>query len=70
MSVDGGGAIGHIRGSGVMTLTADGNRTVVAYSGDADVTGKVASVGQRLLGVTARLMIGQFFKCMEGKIGR
>jgi carbon monoxide dehydrogenase subunit G len=70
MSVDGGGAIGHIRGSGVMTLSADGNRTVVAYSGDADVTGRVASVGQRLLGVTAKLMISQFFKCMEGKIGR
>ena len=68
MDVEGGGAPGHMTGSGVMSLREDGRKTIVAYDGDAQVTGKAAAVGQRLLGATAKLLINQFFKCMEGKI--
>lgn len=68
MDVEGGGAPGHATGSGVMSLREDGGKTVVSYAGELQVTGKAASVGQRLLGATAKLMINQFFKCMEGKI--
>lgn len=68
MDVDGGGGIGHMAGGGTLTLIDRSGKTVVSYEGEAQVTGKVASVGQRLLGVSAKLMIGQFFKCMESKL--
>jgi uncharacterized protein len=70
MDVDGGGSIGHMSGSGVLQLREENGKTVVAYTGEAQVTGKVATVGQRLLGMSAKLMIGQFFKCMESKVPR
>jgi carbon monoxide dehydrogenase subunit G len=69
MEVEGGGAPGHVTGAGVMRLQENGGAVVVAYEGDAQVTGKIASVGQRLLTPIAKQMINQFFKCMEGKIG-
>lgn len=68
MEVQGGGGPGHVTGSGLMTLKEDGGTVVVSYEGDAQVTGKVASVGQRLLTPVAKQMINQFFKCMESKI--
>jgi carbon monoxide dehydrogenase subunit G len=68
MEVEGGGAPGRMRGSGVLRLEEADGRTVVTYDGDAQVAGLIASVGQRLLGVTARTLIGQFFKCMERQV--
>ena len=68
MDVEGGGGPGHMRGSGLLTLEERGAETVVSYDGDAHVSGKIASVGQRLLGVSAKQLIGQFFKCMEKRL--
>jgi carbon monoxide dehydrogenase subunit G len=68
MEVEGGGGPGHMKGSGLLKLEENGGQTVVAYGGDAQVTGKVASVGQRLLGASAKQLINQFFKCMEKKL--
>jgi carbon monoxide dehydrogenase subunit G len=69
MEVDGGGAPGHVTGGGAMVLREENGKVVVSYDGDAQVTGKIASVGQRLLTPIAKQMINQFFKCMESKIG-
>ena len=68
MVVEGRGGIGNATGSGVLNLREEGGKTIVTYDGNVQVTGKVASVGQRLMGMTAKLMINQFFKCMEGKV--
>ena len=68
MNVEGGGGPGHMKGGGLLELREDGGETVVTYDGDAHVTGKIASVGQRLLGVTAKQLINQFFKCMEKQL--
>ena len=68
MDVEGGGGPGNMKGSGLLALNEDGGQTVVTYDGDAQVTGKIASVGQRLLGVTAKQLINQFFKCMEKRL--
>ena len=68
MDVEGGGGPGHMTGSGLMTLTDEDGATVVSYEGDAAVTGKIAVVGQRLMGAAAKMMIGQFFGCMEKKL--
>lgn len=69
MEVEGGGAPGHVTGVGLLELRQDGDRTIVIYDGDAQVTGKIAAVGQRLLTPIAKQLINQFFKCMESKIG-
>ena len=66
--VEGGGAPGRVRGEGIVTLAARGGATEVAYSGDVEVLGPVASVGQRLLSAASRLFIDQFFKCLERQI--
>lgn len=68
MNVEGGGKPGRVKGSGVLTLSGEGDETTIAYDGDAQVAGLIASVGQRLLAVTARKMIEQFFKCMEKQV--
>ena len=68
MEVEGGGGPGHLKGAGLLKLVEGPGETVVTYDGDAQVTGKVASVGQRLMGATAKQLINQFFKCMERKL--
>jgi carbon monoxide dehydrogenase subunit G len=68
MDVEGGGGPGHVTGSGLMILSANGGRVTVSYDGEAQVTGKIASVGQRFLTPIAKGMINQFFKCMEKKV--
>jgi 2-furoyl-CoA dehydrogenase large subunit len=58
------GALGFGRGDGRVTLTPDGNGTRLAYDYEAEIGGKVASVGGRLLDATARLVIRQFFAAL------
>ena len=68
MDVEGGGGPGHMKGSGLLELREQGDETVITYDGDAQVTGRIASVGQRLLSVSAKQLINQFFKCMERRL--
>ncbi|AXK79252.1 xanthine dehydrogenase family protein molybdopterin-binding subunit [Pseudolabrys taiwanensis] len=59
------GALGTGGGAGRVTLSADGSGgTVIAYSYEAAVGGKVASIGGRLLDGAARAIIGQFFAAL------
>lgn len=57
--VDGKGAPGFVKGTGALRLEADGDMTMLHYSGDAQVGGRLASVGQRLLDTTANAIIRQ-----------
>ncbi len=67
--VEGSGAAGFVRGEGVLTLQEDGgDKTTVHVSGDAQVGGLVAGVGQRLLEGVAKQFMGQFFKCMQNQL--
>ncbi len=68
MHVEGGGRPGRVTGKGTLRLEDRGGQTEVGYDGDVQIAGAVASVGQRLLGVTARTMIGRFFDCMERRL--
>lgn len=68
MRVEGGGKPGRVTGEGSIRLEDQGSGTAVLYDGDVQVAGAVAAVGQRLLGVTAKMMIGKFFDCMEGRL--
>jgi 2-furoyl-CoA dehydrogenase large subunit len=61
------GALGSGHGSGRVTLTEDGGETTIAYTYEAAVGGKVASIGGRLLDGAARVVIGQFFDALAHK---
>jgi carbon monoxide dehydrogenase subunit G len=56
-----GGAAGFAKGSAKVNLAEDGNVTVLTYNADAQVGGKLAQIGSRLIQGTARKMADQFF---------
>ena len=60
--VDGNGKIGFVKGEGVLTLESAGEATDVKYEGEVQVGGTIASVGQRLLDTSAKLIIKKFFE--------
>jgi uncharacterized protein len=59
MTVDGKGAPGFVKAAGGLTLTAQGEKTHISYQGDAQVGGRIASVGQRLMDSSAKSIIRQ-----------
>jgi 2-furoyl-CoA dehydrogenase large subunit len=63
------GPLGFGSGSGFVNLQpeADG-RTRLEYHYEAQLGGKVAAVGQRMLGSVMRYLIGQFFHSLERRI--
>jgi carbon monoxide dehydrogenase subunit G len=66
--VEGGGKPGSIKGNGLLQMSDTPDGTLVHYQGEVHVTGTVARVGQRLLGSVAKMMVGKFFECMEGRV--
>jgi uncharacterized protein len=62
--VEGKGAPGFLKGSGNLDLEEDASVTKVNYSGDIQVGGTIASVGQRMIQGTAKMMAAQFFTCL------
>jgi 2-furoyl-CoA dehydrogenase large subunit len=63
------GALGFGQGSGRVTLLPEGSGTRVSYGYDAEIGGKVASIGGRLLDGAARLIIRQFFAALARRAG-
>jgi hypothetical protein len=59
MIVDGRGAPGFVKATGHLSLTGDDGRTQMSYEGDAQVGGRLASVGQRLIESSAKAIIRQ-----------
>lgn len=59
IAVDGKGAPGFVKATGSLKLTPDGDKTHIVYTGDAQVGGRIASVGQRLLDTSAKSIIRQ-----------
>jgi carbon monoxide dehydrogenase subunit G len=65
MIVDAKGPPGFLRGEGLIDLAEQGEETVVNYTGETTVGGTLASVGQRMVQSTAKMMAGQFFAAIE-----
>jgi carbon monoxide dehydrogenase subunit G len=59
MKVDGRGAPGFVKATATVGLSGEGNQTRLDYDGDAQVGGRIASVGQRLLDSSAKAIIKQ-----------
>src|SRR3989454_4545126 len=65
--VDGKGTPGFLKGSGDFELEAQGETTIIKYSGELQVGGTIASVGQRMIQGTAKMMAAQFFTALEAE---
>lgn len=65
-----GGVAGFAKGSAEVKLMADGDATTLHYVVKATVGGKLAQIGSRLIGATAKKMADDFFsrfsKLVEG----
>lgn len=65
LKAEGGGTPGYVKGEADIKLNEQDGKTTVIYNGDSQVGGLIASVGQRLLGGIAKMLVGQFFKKMD-----
>jgi carbon monoxide dehydrogenase subunit G len=64
-----GGIAGFAKGGADVTLTADGDdATVLKYAAKADVGGKIAQLGSRLIESTSKKLAGQFFSTFNEKV--
>src|SRR5512143_1717406 len=68
MVVDGRGAPGFVKATAGVKLAAEGDRTRVFYDTDAQVGGKIASVGQRLIEASARAIVAQSLEGLHANI--
>lgn len=70
MAIDGSGPAGFLRGSGTIALADDGDGTRLAYEVDAEVGGRVAAVGQRLVESSARALAKQGLEGLERELAQ
>jgi hypothetical protein len=67
------GGVGFVDGQGDFVLKSadeEPDHTHLSYTGVAQVGGKIAGVGQRLLHAGANLVIGQFFRALEKEVAQ
>jgi carbon monoxide dehydrogenase subunit G len=61
-----GGGIGFAKGSSSVELAAqDGGGTLLSYTADTQINGKLAQLGSRLIGSVAKKLSGEFFDRFE-----
>lgn len=56
-----GGVAGFGKGGATVTLEPDGTTTILRYAADAQVGGKIAQIGARLIDATAKKLADEFF---------
>jgi hypothetical protein len=64
-----GGMAGFAKGSAVVKLEADGEATILHYTVKAEIGGKLAQLGGRLIDATATKLAGEFFEKFSGIVG-
>jgi len=64
-----GGAAGFAKGGAVVTLREDAGDTLLNYNVDAQVGGKIAQVGARLIDGTAKKLADEFFSKFATMVG-
>lgn len=65
-----GGAAGHARGGADVTLAEVDGKTVLRYVAKAEIGGKLAQLGSRLIQSTAKKLAAQFFKTFADVVGK
>lgn len=64
-----GGVAGFAKGSADVRLTEEGDETLLSYEARAQVGGKLAQLGSRLIDSTAKKMAEDFFSKFSEKVG-
>ncbi len=64
-----GGAAGFAKGGAQVNLTPNGDGTLLSYTVDATVGGKLAQIGQRFIDATAKKMADEFFSTFSTRLG-
>jgi len=65
--VEGKGQPGFVKGTGELNMKDDGGATEIQYTGEVNVGGLIASVGQRMIQATANMLASRFFKSLEAE---
>lgn len=68
MRLDGQGAPGFVKATARVEIAADGDGTRMTYDGDAQVGGRIASVGQRLLDSSSKAIIKQSLEGLNNQV--
>lgn len=63
-----GGAAGFAKGGATVRLEADGDATILRYDVDAQVGGKLAQIGGRLIESTSQKLAREFFQNFEAAV--
>ena len=66
--VEGRGRQGFVKGAAIVTLSPEGDRTLVRVAAQADVGGMMARLGQRLLEGVARATMDRFYACLAKQV--
>jgi carbon monoxide dehydrogenase subunit G len=66
--VEGKGQPGFIKGTGDLALENQDTGTFIRYTGNVQVGGMLASVGQRMIESTGKLLAGKFFSALDTEI--
>jgi hypothetical protein len=64
-----GGAAGFAKGNAKVSLAPDANGTQIAYTVNAQIGGKLAQIGSRLIDGAAKKMANDFFGALVTKLG-
>lgn len=64
-----GGAVGFAKGGADISLAEEGNETILTYTAKAQVGGKLAQLGSRLVDGAAKRMADEFFGNLAAKLG-
>jgi uncharacterized protein len=64
-----GGIAGHARGGATVRLCDDGEGTLMIYEAQAEVGGRLAQLGGRLIDSAAKKLADQFFEKFAGLVG-
>ena len=67
LTVEGKGQPGFVKGSGDLNLEDADGATEIKYTGEVNVGGMIASVGQRMIQSTANMLAGKFFNALEAE---
>ncbi len=70
LTVSGSGQNSIIDGTTLISLSydADNQQTILNWEADVQISGKLASIGQRLIGAAANMMSKQFFQGLEKQL--
>ncbi|HXI25857.1 MAG TPA: carbon monoxide dehydrogenase subunit G, partial [Pyrinomonadaceae bacterium] len=66
--VSGKGGPGFVKGTAIFDLEQVDASTMIRYSGEMQVGGIIAGVGQRMIEAAAKMMAGKFFGALESEL--